>query len=151
MDLSNLVSVPGSRMAPKRLGRGRGSGLGQTSGKGHKGQLARTGGKVRRGFEGGQSPLSRRMPKRGFSNKDYATNYEVIALSRVLAAIPTGDITKAAIISAGLAKVGDSIKIIGDRFTNAAGLNLVRTFEVDKISGKLESRIVAAGGTVIKS
>jgi len=151
MDLSNLVSVPGSRVAPKRLGRGRGSGLGQTSGKGHKGQLARTGGKVRRGFEGGQSPLSRRMPKRGFSNKDYASTYEVITLSKVLAALPTGDITSEAIIAAGLAKAGASIKIIGDKAANAVGLNLARTFKVDKISGRLEASIVAAGGTVSKS
>ena len=151
MDLSNLVSVPGSRTKPKRLGRGRGSGLGQTSGKGHKGQLARTGGKVRRGFEGGQSPLSRRMPKRGFSNKDYATHYEVISLSKVLAAVPTGDITNEVIVAAGLAKHNALVKIIGDKATNAAGLNMARTFKVDKISGKLEAQIVAAGGTVTKS
>jgi len=151
MDLSNLVSVPGSRAKPKHLGRGRGSGLGQTSGKGHKGQLARTGGKVRRGFEGGQSPLSRRMPKRGFSNKDYATHYEVIALSKILAAIPTGEISKEAIVKARLAKAGALVKIIGDKVTNATGLNLARSFKVDKISSKLESTIVASGGTITKS
>jgi large subunit ribosomal protein L15 len=125
--------------------------LGQTSGKGHKGQLARTGGKVRRGFEGGQSPLFRRLPKRGFSNKDYATHYEVLSISRVLTAIPSGELSNEAIFNAKLAKVGSLVKIIGDKITNATGLNLVRSFKVDKISSKLEAQIVAAGGTVIKS
>jgi large subunit ribosomal protein L15 len=82
--LSNLVPKIGSKHARKRVGRGRGSGLGQTSGKGHKGQLARTGGKVRRGFEGGQSPLVRRLPKFGFtplySAKDY---FDIINLSQL--------------------------------------------------------------------
>ena len=71
--LSSLRAAKGSKHYRKRLGRGRGSGLGQTSGKGNKGQLARSGGKVRRGFEGGQSPLIRRVPKFGFSNSDFAT------------------------------------------------------------------------------
>ena len=151
MDLSNLVSVPGSRSKPKRLGRGKGSGLGQTSGKGHKGQLARTGGKVRRGFEGGQSPLSRRMPKRGFSNTDYATHYEVISVSKVLGKLPSGDISNESIYALGLAKAGALVKIIGDKATDATGLNLARNFLVDKVSGKLEAQIIAAGGTVTKS
>jgi large subunit ribosomal protein L15 len=151
MDLSSLVTVPGSKSKPKRVGRGKGSGLGQTSGKGHKGQLARTGGRVRRGFEGGQSPLSRRIPKRGFSNKDYATTYEVISVSKVLKTIPSGDITREAIFEAGLAKTSALIKIIGDKANNATDLTLARTFKVDKISSKLETQIVSSGGLVIKS
>src|SRR5438105_1880792 len=79
--LSTLAPAKGAKHYQKRLGRGRGSGLGQTSGKGHKGQLARTGGKVRRGFEGGQSPLSRRLPKFGFNNTDFETKYSVVNLS----------------------------------------------------------------------
>ena len=68
MKLEELKSTPGSRTTRKRLGRGIGSGLGKTSGKGHKGQKARSGGGVRPGFEGGQTPLFRRLPKRGFKN-----------------------------------------------------------------------------------
>lgn len=148
MDLSNLVSVPGSRSKPKRVGRGRGSGLGQTSGKGHKGQLARTGGKVRRGFEGGQSPLARRMPKRGFSNHDYATHYEVMSISKVLNALPSGDITKEALVAAGLCKASQNIKIIGDKTPLASTAVLARTFKVDKVTQKLSDLIVQAGGSV---
>ena len=81
--LSQLAPKDGAKHYQKRLGRGRGSGLGQTSGKGHKGQLARTGGKVRRGFEGGQTPLVRRLPKFGFSNVDFETKYSVVNLSQL--------------------------------------------------------------------
>ena len=68
MELHNLTPAPNSKRAPKRLGRGIGSGTGKTSGKGHKGQNARSGGGVRPGFEGGQMPLIRQLPKRGFTN-----------------------------------------------------------------------------------
>lgn len=145
MDLSSLVSVPGSRSKPKRVGRGKGSGLGQTSGKGHKGQLARTGGKVRRGFEGGQSPLSRRLPKRGFSNVDFATNYRTISIDVVLNAIKTGDISEDAIRSLGLAKSTEKIKLIGTKLSFDTSL-LKRSFIVSKITGKLLDQINQAGG-----
>ena len=69
MNIQTLSPAPGARKAPKRLGRGIGSGLGKTSGKGHKGQWARSGGGVRPGFEGGQMPIYRKLPKRGFHNK----------------------------------------------------------------------------------
>ena len=147
MDLSSLVSIPGSRSKPKRLGRGRGSGLGQTAGKGHKGQLARTGGKVRRGFEGGQSPLSRRLPKRGFSNETFATDYAVISIEKALAALPSGDVSTARLVELGLAKKNQLVKLIGSRI-DASTLNLGRTFKVDKMSGKLSQLVTTAGGTV---
>jgi len=79
--LSNLQPKEGSTHYSKRIGRGIGSGMGGTATKGHKGQLARTGGRVRRGFEGGQTPLSRRLPKFGFSNAAFSEQYEVINLS----------------------------------------------------------------------
>ena len=82
--LSALAPAEGSTHYPKRLGRGRGSGLGQTAGKGHKGQLARTGGKVRRGFEGGQTPLHRRLPKFGFNNTQFETKYSVVNLEQLV-------------------------------------------------------------------
>ena len=81
--LASLSPKQGSKTSPKRLGRGRGSGLGQTSGKGHKGQLARSGGKVRRGFEGGQSPLSRRLPKFGFSNASFQERPSIVNLTQL--------------------------------------------------------------------
>ena len=78
MDLSNLQPAPGSHRNRKRIGRGHGSGTGKTSGKGHKGQKARAGGSVKPGFEGGQMPLQRRLPKRGFNpltRKEYSYNF----------------------------------------------------------------------------
>jgi large subunit ribosomal protein L15 len=81
--LEKLIPKKGSKHQQKRLGRGDASGQGSTAGKGHKGQLARTGGKVRRGFEGGQTPLHRRLPKFGFSNVDFATTYEIVNLSQL--------------------------------------------------------------------
>ncbi len=98
--LSTLAPKEGSKHYQKRLGRGRGSGLGQTSGKGHKGQLARTGGRVRRGFEGGQSPLSRRLPKFGFSNVDFETRYSVVNLSQLNKL--SGEVTPETLKKAGL-------------------------------------------------
>ena len=81
MKLHELKATEGARFTSKRIGRGQGSGLGKTSGKGHKGQNARSGGGVRPGFEGGQLPLFRRLPKRGFSNAKFKTVYAVINLS----------------------------------------------------------------------
>lgn len=146
MDLSSLVSVPGSRSKPKRVGRGKGSGLGQTAGKGHKGQLARTGGKVRRGFEGGQSPLSRRLPKRGFSNVDFANSFTTIAIDVAINAIPNGEITEEKLKSLGLAKSGSKIKLLGVKSPIDTSL-LKRSFKVSKITGTLLAQINQAGGT----
>ncbi len=81
--LSQLAPAPGAKHYRKRIGRGRGSGLGQTAGKGHKGQIARSGGRVRRGFEGGQTPLSRRVPKFGFNNFNYETKYSVVNIGQL--------------------------------------------------------------------
>ena len=88
MRLNDLYPFPEERKGRKRVGRGAGSGLGGTSGKGHKGQNARSGGGVRPGFEGGQMPLQRRLPKRGFKNYLFKVTYEVINLDRLLAAFP---------------------------------------------------------------
>src|SRR6188508_575135 len=81
MRLHNLRPRPGSRHRVKRLGCGESSGHGKTSGKGHKGQKARSGGSIRLGFEGGQMPLIRRLPKRGFNNAAFKTNYAIVNLS----------------------------------------------------------------------
>jgi len=88
MNLHDLYPAPGSRRKPKRLGQGIGSGTGKTAGKGHKGQKSRSGGGVRPGFEGGQMPIIRRIPKRGFNNARFAVNYQIVnieSLCRVFA------------------------------------------------------------------
>ena len=89
MRIDTLSPAVGARTASKRLGRGIGSGLGKTSGKGHKGQWARSGGGVRPGFEGGQMPLARRVPIRGFNNKNFTKRYVIVNLSD-LAEVPAG-------------------------------------------------------------
>lgn len=138
--LSTLAPKEGSRHYSKRLGRGRGSGLGQTSGKGHKGQLARTGGTVRRGFEGGQSPLMRRLPKFGFSNKDFETKYEVVnldQLTKFTGVVTPETLKKAGIVGRGLVKILSRGKI-------EKGL----TVHAHKFSAAAQKAIEAAGGKI---
>jgi|SRR6056297_66209 len=91
MDLSNLRSEPGARRRAKRLGQGIGSGSGKTSGKGHKGQKCRSGGSIKPGFEGGQMPLSRRTPKRGFNNYRFAKTYQCVNLDKLSDKFKEGD------------------------------------------------------------
>ena len=109
--LSQLAPKAGAKHYQKRLGRGRGSGLGQTAGKGHKGQLARTGGKVRRGFEGGQTPLVRRLPKYGFSNVDFANRYEIVNLAQLEKL--SGTVTPETLKEAGIVH-SFPVKILGN-------------------------------------
>ena len=136
--LSQLQPAEGSKHYQKRLGRGRGSGLGQTAGKGHKGQLARSGGKVRRGFEGGQTPLVRRMPKYGFSNADFETKYSVVNLSQLEKL--TGEVTPESLKEAGLVH-HFPVKILGN-----GKLSKNLTVKAHKFSNKAKSSIEAAGG-----
>ena len=98
--LSKLKPKAGSTHYGKRIGRGIGSGMGGTSTKGHKGQLARTGGTVRRGFEGGQTPLSRRLPKFGFTNAAFANVFQIVNLSDL--AKVQGDVDATSLYKAGL-------------------------------------------------
>ncbi|MCL2767205.1 MAG: 50S ribosomal protein L15 [Synergistaceae bacterium] len=103
MNLHDLHPVPGSKRKPKRLGQGIGSGTGKTAGKGHKGQKSRSGGGVRPGFEGGQMPLMRRIPKRGFNNARFAVNYQIVnieSLCRVFA--PDQEVTIMELLSSRL-------------------------------------------------
>jgi large subunit ribosomal protein L15 len=88
MRLHNLSPRPGAKKRRKRLGSGESSGKGKTSGKGHKGQKARSGGSIRLGFEGGQMPLIRRLPKRGFNNAAFKTHYAIVNLDDTRAACP---------------------------------------------------------------
>lgn len=145
MRIDTISPAEGARTSAKRLGRGIGSGLGKTSGKGHKGQWARSGGGVRPGFEGGQMPIARRIPKRGFNNK-FRKEYVIVNLS-VLAELPAGTVVDYGfIIENGLAKEvknNAGLKVLGN-----GELNVALTVKAAKFSEKAKSAIEAAGGTV---
>jgi len=144
MRLGNLQPAEGSRTSKKRLGRGIGSGLGKTSAKGHKGQWARSGGGVRPGFEGGQMPLTRRVPKRGFKNH-FRTEYAVVNLD-VLEKFEAG-----AVIDYDVLYINGYIKEV----KNAAGLKVLGngtltkalTVKASKFSATAKTAIENAGGT----
>ena len=138
--LKTLAPANGSTHSPKRIGRGIGSGMGGTSTKGHKGQLARTGGKVRRGFEGGQTPLHRRLTKFGFSNVAFANNFEIVNLSQL--AKFSGEVTPESLYAAGLVSKG-AVKILGN-----GELKTALTVKAHKFSESAKKAIEAAGGKV---
>ncbi len=140
-----IQAPPGATKNKKRIGRGPGSGTGKTSGRGHKGQNARSGGKVRPGFEGGQMPLYRRIARRGFSNYRFKTVYETINLDVLTAAFPKGgEITVEALRERGLIgrNVSD-VKILG---RGEAGAKFV--IRDIPVSAGARSKIEAAGGSV---
>lgn len=142
MQLHNLVPFASERKTRRRVGRGGGSGLGSTSGKGHKGQNARSGGGVRPGFEGGQMPLARRLPKHGFKNFLFKTTYTVINLGNLLKAFPDAtEISLEDIYKRGLAKYGSPVKILSvGEVTGAI------TVEASAFSKKAIEKIEQAGG-----
>ena len=143
MKLHELKPAEGSTHAPKRLGRGVGSGHGKTSGKGHKGQNSRAGGGVRPGFEGGQNPLFRRMPKRGFNN---ISRKNIVALNvRDLERFENDSVvTIESLLESGLIKaVKDGVKILA-----TGELTKALTIRIDKVSPAAAQKIVAAGGKV---
>lgn len=141
--LNNLKPVEGARHAKKRVGRGIGSGLGKTAGKGSKGQNSRSGGGVRPGFEGGQLPLFQRLPKRGFHNVS-RKEYAIINVSD-LNCFADGDVvTPEAIVNKGLVKkLFDGIKVLGQ-----GELEKKLTVKAHKFSAKATEVIVAKGGKV---
>jgi large subunit ribosomal protein L15 len=140
--LGNLAPAAGSTQKKKRVGRGPGSGIGKTSGKGHKGQKARAGGHVRPGFEGGQMPLIRRVPKRGFTNP-FKVTAQVVNL-KALAAFANGEVTAERLAGAGLVQHADrAIKLLGDGDA-PAGL-VVKGLAV---SAAAKAKIEAAGGRI---
>ena len=142
MDLSDLSPAKGSRQARKRLGRGTGSGLGKTSGRGHKGRGARSGGNTHPRFEGGQMPLQRRLPKRGFHNP-FRRTYSVINLARLEAVFESGAVIDASVlIERGLARTGRPIKILGQ-----GDLSKALTVKAHAFSASAKERIAAAGGS----
>ena len=145
MKLHELSPAAGSTKDVKRIGRGHGSGNGKTAGKGHKGQKARSGGGVRPGFEGGQMPLQRRIPKRGFNNI-FAKQYVIINVSDLEAKFEDGAVIDTnAIVEAGLVKKTlDGIKILGNgevtkNFTvKAAAFSKSAVEKIEKAGGKTE-------------
>jgi len=144
LTLSNLSPYPGSRKPRKRVGRGPGSGLGKTAGRGHKGYKSRSGSGVKPGFEGGQMPLQRRLPKRGFKNP-FRKVYAVVNVSDLERAFePNSRVDHQALAQAGLVpRNAGLVKILGD-----GELSKPLTVAVDKISGSARQKIEAAGGTI---
>ena len=130
------------RVKRKRLGRGIGSGLGKTSGKGHKGQKARSGGGVRRGFEGGQTPLYRRLPKRGFTNI-HAKNYTEVTLTMLNKSNAT-EVTAESLLAEGIiGKVNDGIVVIA-----TGNLEKKLTVKAKRFTKAAAEKIEAAGGKI---
>ncbi len=141
MDLSNLVRPSGMKRR-KRLGRGESSGLGKTSGKGHKGQRARSGFSVSPGFEGGQMPLQRRLPKKGFVCPS-RVHYNVVNLKDLARLDPSKAVTPELLREVGMIKRSGPVKLLSVGEVSAAF-----TIKLDRISTAAKSKIEAAGGKV---
>ncbi len=143
LKLNNLSPEKGARRNKKRIGRGPGSGLGKTAGRGHKGARSRSGYTAKPGFEGGQMPLHRRLPKRGFTNI-FKKEYRIISLTSLNTFEAGAVINRQALLDAGLIKETDElIKVLANgEITKAV------TVDLDKISRSAVEKIAAAGGTV---
>ena len=141
MQIHELTPAPDSNKASKRIGRGHGSGQGKTAGKGHKGQKARSGGGVRIGFEGGQMPLARRIPKRGFNNI-FAVQYATVNVSDLNKFTEGTVVDTELLVASGLInKVYDGVKILGD-----GELNTALTVKAAKFTKSAAEKIEKAGG-----
>ncbi len=141
MKLHELKPAAGSKKAPKRIGRGTGSGLGRNAGKGEKGQKSRTGGGVRLGFEGGQMPLYRRLPKRGFTNI-FSKEITSINVDRLNVFEDGTEVTIELLLEKGIiGKVNDGVKILGN-----GDITKKLTVKVNKFSKAAAEKIEAAGG-----
>ena len=143
MKLHELSPAAGAKKASKRVGRGMGSGTGKTCGRGHNGQKSRSGYSQKRGFEGGQMPLIRRIPKRGFTNI-FATEYTIINLDQLNRFEDGATVTIDDMLNCGVArKLQDGIKILGN-----GEVTKKLTVQCNKISDSAKSKIEAAGGKV---
>jgi large subunit ribosomal protein L15 len=139
MKLHELSPAPGSRKKRKRVGRGPGSGTGKTAGKGHNGQRSRSGFSQRAGFEGGQMPLIRRVPKRGFTNI-FRTEYSIVNISMLVDF--EGIVGPQELLDHGLVRKGRKVKILGD-----GEINKPLTVRATKFSKTARTKIEGAGGT----
>lgn len=143
MNLNNIPTIKGATHPTKRLGRGEGSGHGKTSGKGHKGQKSRSGGGIRIGFEGGQMPLYRKLPRRGFNNFNFKTSYQLVNLKQ-LDRIDGDIVNRSTLLNAGLIRDNSqAIKLLGD-----GELSRALTIELDQISASAKAKVEAAGGQI---
>jgi len=142
--LHNLKPRPGSRHRVKRLGIGESSGHGKTSGKGHKGQKARSGGSIRLGFEGGQMPLIRRLPKRGFNNAAFKKQYALINLDDL------NEFKAGTVINEEMLRESKHIRgnVAGLKVLGRGELKQALTIEADRVSESARAKIEKAGGTV---
>jgi large subunit ribosomal protein L15 len=144
MNLHTLKPRPGSKHRVKRLGCGESSGHGKTSGKGHKGQKARSGGSIRLGFEGGQMPLIRRIPKRGFNNANFKTRFAVVNLDTLNTFDNGATVDEQTLLAAGIIRRPyDAVKILG-----SGELKKKLTINVDKASETAKAAIEKAGGSL---
>lgn len=142
MKLHELKPAVGARKSRKRLGRGMASGHGKTSGRGHKGQNARSGGGVRPGFEGGQNPIYRRLPKRGFHNPN-RTEYAIVNLETLNRFQEGTEVTPELLLESGVIRnLQDGLKILGD-----GELSVKLTVKAHKFSKAAQEKITAVGGT----
>ena len=141
MNLSNVRAPKKANENKKRVGRGMGSGMGKTSTRGHKGQRSRSGSRMMRGFEGGQMPLHRRLPKRGFTNI-FREEYSVVNVEK-LAALGETTINPDVLRKAGLASARRRVKVLGD-----GELTIAITVQAHKFSKSAQEKITKAGGKV---
>ena len=143
MQLNTIKPAEGSKKARRRVGRGIGSGIGKTAGRGHKGQKSRSGARQMRGFEGGQMPLHRRMPKRGFTNI-FRTEYEVINLARI-SEMGESELTYEKLVALNLVRKRNGlVKVLGD-----GDITVAVTIHAHKFSKTAQEKIEKAGGKAI--
>lgn len=143
MNLHTLKPAPGSRHERKRVGRGISAGQGKTAGKGTKGQNARTGGGVRPGFEGGQTTIFRRIPKRGFDNGIFSNKFAVVNIADLNRFAAGTEVTPEVLTNAGLIDNGERVKILGN-----GELTVALTVKANAFSQSASEKIAAAGGKV---
>jgi large subunit ribosomal protein L15 len=145
MNLTTAKAMGAKRDRPKRVGRGPGTGNGKTSGKGHKGQKSRSGYKQRLWFEGGQMPLYRRLPRRGFNNKNFTTRYTIINVQDLECFEAGEEIDLERILAVGLTSIETPrLKVLGK-----GSLGKALTVKAHKFSGSAKEKIEAAGGTIV--
>lgn len=143
MDLKSVLSKGRKYQDRKRVGRGPGSGLGKTAGRGHKGWGARSGSSRRSGYEGGQMPIYRRVPKRGFTNDRFRTDYTIINVDELATFADGETVDLAAVLARGLANpLAPRLKVLGN-----GDLNRKLTVRAHKFSASAKAKIEAAGGT----
>jgi large subunit ribosomal protein L15 len=148
LTLSTLKSPKGATRKSKRIGRGQGSGWGTQAGKGHKGQKARSGGGVMLGFEGGQMPIYRRLPKRGFSNAAFKTEYAVLNLTKIAEKFESGEVTREALVEKGLLS-GKNKRLPIKVLNKGEGFNTALTFvNIEKFSASAKEAVEKAGGKI---